>query len=75
MAGKKCRSCGAPIEWATISDTGRRIPLDEGTFPAPAGNLVLLCGVARFATKEEKGPFRRSHFVSCPQADMWRKRR
>lgn len=34
-----CRSCGAPIVWATVRTSGRRIPLDAE--PSSAGNVLL----------------------------------
>lgn len=73
MAGKKkCASCGAPIEWAT-TEKGKRIPLDEGEFAD--GNLALVGGLVRaWRPVDTHLPRRRSHFASCGQASMWRKR-
>lgn len=33
----KCRSCGADVLWATMKDSGKKIPLDAQ--PSPTGNL------------------------------------
>jgi len=78
-----CRSCQAAIEWG-ITDNGRRIPLDVGTWPdgrlVIAGRLdgsqllVSLTGdqLARLRESEAELELRRAHFQTCPQADTWR---
>lgn len=75
----ECRSCGAPILWATTQQ-GRAIPLDLE--PAAGGNVeftgvldvvrVLAAGTdaTLFA-----GTRRFPHFATCPQADQWKTRR
>jgi hypothetical protein len=68
----KCRSCGAPIEWAKTRE-GKSMPLDAGEFED--GNLVLLAGVVREWREGDVLPCRRSHFASCKQASMWRRKK
>lgn len=78
----ECRSCHAPIEWA-VTDSGKRIPLDMD--PAPDGNLepinklpdgTLVVAVVPLAAAIPAHDDRRiSHFVTCPQADNWRRPR
>lgn len=70
----KCKSCGAALEWA-VTPQGKRMPLDLGDFPT--GNLTVKLGVAfprTDAHAAEGLPARQSHYASCPQANMWRKR-
>jgi hypothetical protein len=74
-----CRSCGAEILWA-ITVTNSRMPVDPT--PVPDGNVVLtrIDGGTPVATVLAPGemlldspPLYVSHFVTCPQADQWRK--
>jgi hypothetical protein len=77
--GHRCKSCGAPIEFA-ITPKGQRIPLDVGEFSN--GNIVVTDGIARIIGPArvigplDEQPFlaRRSHFASCPAAAKHRKR-
>jgi hypothetical protein len=73
-----CRSCGAPIVWATSQATGKPMPLDPD--PAADGNLVLMEGEARVLTTgerlraQEAGTVRyKSHFATCPDATKHRR--
>ena len=68
-----CRSCNASITWATSARTGKPMPLDFD--PSPIGNLVVIKGVARHVTPEDRELHREtyvSHFATCPQAGEWR---
>lgn len=70
-----CRNCSAVIVWAK-TEAGKRMPLDAE--PVADGNLVLLGGIARAATAEEKKAgwkLYRPHWASCPQSDLWRRPR
>lgn len=84
-----CRSCGAPIQWAT-STQGRVVPVDLQ--PSPDGNLVLVAEgrVTRaLNTAVSEGPRHaevqaalaagsprfKSHFATCPQAAEHRRKR
>lgn len=67
----KCRSCGAPVEWAK-TQKGSAMPLDPT--PTPEGNMVLVDGMARMRTAADAAlEPRRSHFATCPQATHWRR--
>lgn len=69
----KCRSCGAPIEWATSETTGKSIPLD--LVPTANGNLVLVNGRSRYYSADDVKLHRErrtSHFATCPDAKQWR---
>lgn len=74
-AAKKCRSCEAPIIWAT-TDSGKRMPLD---FDEHEGGNVFLAadGTCRVGRQEEDttpGTTRHfSHFATCPNADQHRR--
>lgn len=76
-----CRSCGAPILWAqTVND--RRIPIDADpvddgnlvlTYPSPGTALALVVDPAQTTLGDP--PRYISHYVTCPDADSWRKHR
>ncbi len=69
-----CKSCDAPIEWATSATTGKAMPLDVGD--TPNGNLVVVQGSVRAFTAEDERLHRvrrTSHFATCPQAGKWRR--
>lgn len=81
-----CRTCGAPIIWATVRKSGKRMPLDAT--PDPDGNVALradgTCEVwgatIRLSLDEaviaERGAtWHRAHFAVCPNADRHRTRR
>lgn len=80
-APSRCRSCGAPIVWAT-TPAGKLIPLDPQ--PVDDGNLAVHRdedGIHLYARVLKKGEEpaeheRRgvSHFTTCPQADQHRRR-
>ena len=75
-----CRSCGAPVTWATTVNR-RRMPVDAD--PVPDGNLVLAYPspgapplavvVDPDAPMIDDPPRYRSHFSTCPNADQHRK--
>lgn len=68
----RCRSCGQIIDWA-ITENGRRMPLDPD--PVDTGNLVVVDGVAHPPRLgDEELPRRVSHFATCPDAGVHRKR-
>lgn len=68
-----CSSCGAPIVWATTVN-GKAIPLDPE--PTTFGNLVVVDGIARPPRIGDDVPFLQyvSHFATCPNAAVHRKR-
>jgi hypothetical protein len=76
----RCASCGAPVWWA-ISTNGRPMPVDFE--PVDGGNIDLAWdddARALTATVIPHGqldmfdrPRYRTHFVSCPHADQWRR--
>ena len=83
-----CKTCGAPVIWATHERTGKQAPLDVE--PHPDGNLLLIQPDQRSLTQfapiyrivawntslhELLGspPLRKSHFATCPQASMHRR--
>lgn len=79
-----CRTCAAPIVWATTED-GKSMPVD-GPF-TPGGNVVLSAPTTNVPSEPViavvldqdglfgDGPRRVSHFATCPDADTWRTRR
>lgn len=73
-----CNSCGAAILWA-ITGLGRRMPVDAA--PHPDGNLVMVYDAAaghwraEVVSTDAAPDLHRAHFVTCPDADQWRRRR
>jgi len=79
----ECRSCGARIFWG-FTKRGKAIPLDE--LPSPDGNLALeehkdgLRSTVLVRCVKKDDLFDRSalryvsHFATCPDAPVWRKK-
>lgn len=63
-----CRSCGAPIEWAEMVKSGKRMPFNGEIVPVRSehrdGRLVEI--VDSTVTT--------SHFSTCKDAKDWRRR-
>jgi len=78
----RCRSCNAPIVWAVSAAKGNRMPLDPD--PVPDGNVWIIerpehgapiVGVTLHHDDLPEGTLTYvSHFVTCRDADKWRKR-
>lgn len=73
-----CRSCDAPVVWATTSN-GKAMPVDAE--PSEDGTVELAQdvhgrAVATVLTGPSLlgGPLHTSHFARCPEADRWRQR-
>lgn len=74
----RCRSCGAPIFWATTR-MGKTMPVDAQ--PTRDGNVAItrLSGewLATVVRAKQRELFRRerytSHFATCPNAKQHRK--
>lgn len=75
-----CKSCGAPIYWATCTSTGNPMPVDVE--PTPDGNVLLYRrsnGVLRAEVLGKDVPrsperkYRVNHFATCPQSDQHHK--
>lgn len=75
----ECSSCGAQIIWA-VSEEGKPMPVDQAV--PRQGNLLLfrrngkvVAAVACPALREKhpEGPWRISHFATCPDAKKFRK--
>jgi hypothetical protein len=68
-----CRSCGVRIQWYR-SNRGKPTPVNEN--PSPNGNVRidsdLLGGPVAVVVSDGTGD-RLAHFVTCPDADKWRK--
>lgn len=86
----KCKSCGAPIEWAAWAVSGKAVPLDvepdrafwervdAGVAPDLRGKLVVIAGKVWHATETDvrlRRPLRVSHFATCPDAAEHRRPR
>lgn len=75
-----CRSCHAPIIWAT-SKGGTAMPVDAE--PVADGNVELTAqpgqwvgpvAVVLTAPSLFGLPLRKAHFTTCPEADTWRRK-
>lgn len=74
MSPSTCRSCGARILWVRTA-TGKAMPLDA--LPRADGNVVVEGGQAVLLPRgEHRGGVKHyvSHFATCPQAAIHRKR-
>jgi len=63
-----CRSCGAPIVWAELVPSGKRMPFDP---PLVAFRAVV---IGDHVIEEIDTDTSTSHFATCPQAQQWRRR-
>ncbi len=71
----KCRTCEAPILWASTVN-GKQMPLDEE--PSPSGTFCYSGGKTWVETLEDRAALRptyTSHFATCPDRDLHRKPR
>jgi hypothetical protein len=79
MASGTCSSCGAEVMWLK-TPRGKTIPIDP--MPLPGGNIILADeGAVTFLSRmqitemKESGDLAyQSHFVTCPDAELHRKR-
>ena len=74
---QRCRSCGAAILWAR-TQKGKAIPVDpEAVNPPGTGNIFLTTanGVLQAKVVTPAPGLRKAHFVTCPSAARWRKRK
>lgn len=74
----KCRSCGAPVIWATHVTTGKLTPLDAE--PTPDGSWhtseqLNLSGDVIVTYEHGDAGGHRSHFATCPDAAYHRNKR
>lgn len=79
-----CRSCRTPIAWATVTMSGKTMPINPQ--PSPHGNVdvvkvgrtyvaQVIGNRTRCAAMIAAGrPLYLSHFTDCPHASNWRKR-
>lgn len=68
MNRSQCRSCGAPIVWAT-TPSGKSMPLDE----ASETWWLLEGGVAVGESRCRGVVVHKSHFATCPHAESHRR--
>lgn len=71
----KCKSCEAPIEWAT-TEAGKAMPLDAQ--PTPDGTWCLVNGKTWKATDEDRKlhrPLHTPHWATCADAPKFRRRK
>ena len=66
-----CRSCGAPIEWAELVSSGKRMPFDGKIVAVRSQANVLDDRVIEFVDTSVSP----THWSSCPQAKAWSRKR
>lgn len=78
MEKGNCRSCNAPVLWIRMAASGAMMPLDLE--PCEDGTVAIVDGQG--ITKKSnlfeamiEGPFYKSHFATCPQSEMHRKKK
>ena len=71
---RHCRSCGAPVIWATTT-RGKAMPVDAD--PVANGNLELSRTGEQINVRvvKESAGTHVSHYVTCPHANQWRPKR
>lgn len=79
----ECRDCRAPILWAVVTSSGKKMPLDAE--PVESGNITVESrderGVpqVRYVTVADRAQGRTgryvSHFSTCPAAKKFRRNR
>jgi hypothetical protein len=62
----RCRSCGAPLEWATTIN-GKSLPFDP-----PIVRIPTFAELPQYVSVDMDQTT--SHFATCPQASHWRSR-
>ncbi len=76
----QCKSCGAPIYWATCISTGNPMPVDVD--PVSNGNVLLYRrsnGLLRAevlgkdVARSPERKYRLNHFATCKHADQHHK--
>lgn len=90
MTPTLCRSCNAPILWATVWSTGAKIPLDQAWIAdddATDSDFLLVksregpplavqrgAGITGHKIGLGRAATYRTHFATCPSADEHRRR-
>ena len=62
----RCRSCGARIEWAIVTGSEKRMPLDVGATVLATAPSLLDGRVVELVDG--------THFATCPDAKAWRRK-
>ena len=65
-----CNSCQAPIEWATVRKSGKKMPFDGEIVSVQTGNDPDTWRA--FETVDTD--VTRVHFETCPDAARWRRK-
>lgn len=75
----ECESCHAPVIWA-VTANAKRMPVDFE--PTEGGNIALRPGgmapvatVLSVAKQFGRKDLRTSHFATCPDAKLWRRKK
>lgn len=76
-----CKSCLRPVRWV-LTDAGKRMPLDPEPFEGgnvwvdhyEGGMPIVRVASSRAAVPAAEALVYLSHFVTCPNADKWRKK-
>lgn len=66
----RCRSCGAPVEWAELV-TGKRMPFNPPIVVVRTQGSML---AGDRTIEEVDSTVTLSHFATCPQAKDWRRK-
>lgn len=75
---KPCGSCGEPVYWLRNDNTNKPAPIEVK--PSDAGNIVIssisyhIVPLSLRQQARDKGlSLHLNHFVTCPQAKVWKK--
>lgn len=76
MSESQCSGCGAPIKWR-YTPAGKRMPLDEATYPHIAPGTYVIEGMARCRPADplfDQGrAVHMNHWATCPDRDLFRR--
>jgi len=67
----RCRSCDAPVEWAELVTSGKRMPFDPPIIVVQTEGSPIADRVIEHVDSE----ITKSHFATCPDGPTWRKRK
>lgn len=63
----RCKSCRAPLQWATVVDSGKQLPFDAERF-----TVISTRREDETNRLVERADRRTTHWATCPGAKLWK---